>query len=93
MTTKTAREAYQKQATLARALIGQLQETLQDHANHQRYHPDHWGFAGDLSHINDQLLNVVMFMLPETHKAKKLWVEDETAGAAKLTEALLRAAL
>ncbi len=51
----TAAEAVQSRATEARTLLAQLAERVDAIEGEAAERPHHWGYAGDLAHIAEQL--------------------------------------
>lgn len=77
---ETAGQAYARNVADTEALISALDSALDRHRSEQASRPKDWGFAGDLSYINDKLLDALMFMLPSDHPAKAIFNTDEDGG-------------
>ena len=58
-TQQTAAEAYAERAQECNELIDALKAQLQVHATGQQAEPKHWGFAGDLDYVIEQLSYVL----------------------------------
>lgn len=59
---QTAAHAYAERYNQARELIERLGKRLRVHRDLQSLDPRNWGYAGDLAHINDELLQALAFM-------------------------------
>lgn len=59
MTTSTAAQAYTEADEQISALIARLQTARQAHAQRFAAQPNHWGYAGDLANLREQLQRAV----------------------------------
>lgn len=59
-----ADEVYREKNTAVKKLLGQLGELVDGHGEQQAERPLHWGFVGDLAHVEEQLKEVVGFLRP-----------------------------
>lgn len=60
---RTAEDAYVTAHLLARDLVERIGDRLQDMpAPGIDGHPIHWGYVGDVNHVNALLLEVVAFL-------------------------------
>ncbi len=80
---ETASQLYARNRKLTLGLIAELQSTLAKHDGEQAEEPKHYGFAGDLEHANQNLAEIIMFLLPSNDPAKKTWGDDSEAEGMK----------
>jgi len=58
-TTETAETAYNLRAGLAEDLLKRIAAQLAEHKARQAARPQHWGYAGDLGRVNEELAQVL----------------------------------
>lgn len=59
-----ASEVYAEKQETARALLVELGQLLDSHQQAQAVKPSHWGYVGDLAHVEERLKEVVGFLRP-----------------------------
>ena len=58
-TKQTAAAAYSQKNAITRDLLKRIAARLAEHQVQQGAKPQDWGFVGDLSHINEELAQVL----------------------------------
>ena len=84
---KTADQAYQTELTTTRGLLHLLTNALNEHSAVQAKHPLVWGCAGSLEHVNAQLAQALIVLLPDGSPARTTWENDEKLGLAMVRAA------
>jgi hypothetical protein len=58
----TAAEAYKARRSDVERLLDMLREEVAHHAEYAATEPRDWGFAGDLGHVRDLLVEALAFL-------------------------------
>jgi hypothetical protein len=58
----TAAEAYRARRSDVETLLDMLREEVAHHAEYAATEPRDWGFAGDLGHVRDLLVEALAFL-------------------------------
>ena len=56
---QTAHQAYQERYQEALELVTRIRRQLTTHKAQEAKEPRHWGYAGDLAHVNSELKQVL----------------------------------
>lgn len=62
---ETADQAYQRNLADLRTNLAKIAAGLERHATEQAAEPRDWGYAGDLSHVNERLNDIASFLMDE----------------------------
>lgn len=58
-----ADEVYREKQTAVRGLLDDLGRLLERHGAQQTERPLHWGFVGDMAHVEERLKEVIGFLM------------------------------
>ena len=59
---QTAAETYANRAQDIAAMLGWLADELEVHAERSKAEPENWGFAGELGHARQKVMEILVFL-------------------------------